>query len=110
MLVTGVQLANKFSQLELNILVHKNNVEEVNVHKLVGVYINKELSFTEHVNVMCKKLGQRIGVLKKIKWHLPLEERKLYHNVLIKPVMMYGCTIWSSCSRENVKRVCKLQK
>ena len=58
---------------------------------------------------MCKKLGQRIRVLKKIK-HLPLEERKLYYNALINPVMMYGCTIWSSCSRENVERVYKLQK
>ena len=110
MLVTGVRLANKFSQPELNILVHKNKVEEVNVHKLLGVYIDKELNFTEHVNVMCKKLAQRIGVLKKIKRHLPLEERKLYYNALIKPVMMYGCTIWSSCSNENVERVYKLQK
>ena len=89
MIVTGVRLANKFSQPELNILVHKNKVEEVNVHKLLGVYIDKELNFTEHVNVMCKKLAQRIGVLKKIKRHLPLEERKLYYNALIKPVMMY---------------------
>ena len=97
MLVTGIRLANKISQPELNIPVHNIKVEEVNIHKLLGVYIDKELNFTEHVNVMCKKLGQRIGIFKKIKRHFPLEERKLYYNALIKPVMMYGCTIWSSC-------------
>ena len=29
---------------------------------------------------------------------------------MIKPVMMYGCTIWGSCSCENAERVYKLQK
>ena len=71
----------------------------------------KSLSISEMIK-LGKKIeeSQRIGLLKKIKRHLPLEERKLYYNALIKPVMMYGCTIWSSCSRENVERVYKLQK
>lgn len=110
MLVTGKRLASKFINSELKIQINGDNVEEVSTQKLLGLYIDKELNFTEHVDEICKKLGQRIGVLNKIKRHLPLKERKLYYNAMIKPIMIYGSTIWSICSSENFERVFKLQK
>ena len=110
MLVTGKRLASKFTNVKFNIQVNGDKVEEICVQKLFGLHIDKELNFTEHVDVICKKMGQRIGVWNKIKRHLPLNERKLYYNAMIKPIMMYGCTVWSSCSSENLERVYKLQK
>ena len=68
------------------------------------------LSFTEHIDDICKKVSQRIAVLKKIKRSLPLAERKLYFNALIKPIMLYGSCAWCTASEENVNRVSKLQK
>ena len=58
----------------------------------------------------CKKLGQGIGVINKMKRHLPIKERKLYYNAIIKQVMMYGNTIWSPSSFGKLERVYKLQK
>ena len=50
------------------------------------------------------------------KWHLerlsnlPLAERKLFFNALIKPILLYGSWAWTTATEENVKRVFKLQK
>ena len=55
------------------------------------------------------------------KWHkgllylerlsnLPLAERKLFFNALIKPILLYGSCAWTTATEENVKRVFKLQK
>ena len=71
--------------------------------------MDHKLSFHEHVDKLCGKLSKRIGLLRKIRTYLPLEERKLYYNALIKPVMMYGSLIWSSCAKDLL-RVFKLQK
>ena len=49
-------------------------------------------------------------MLKKIKRNLPLAERKLYLNALIKPMMLYGSCAWCTASKENVNHVSKLQK
>ena len=68
------------------------------------------MSFTEHIDDICKKMSQRIAVLKKIKRNLPLAERKLYFNALIKPIMLYGSCAWCTASEENVNRASKLQK
>ena len=105
MLVTGKRSASKLTNVKLNIQINGDKVEEVCLQKLLGLHIDKELNFTEHVDVICKKMGQRIGVLNEIKHHLLLNERKLYYNAMIKPIMMYGCTVWSSCSSENLERV-----
>ena len=56
------------------------------------------------------KLSQRIAVLRKIRRFIPIEQRILYYNAMIKQVMMYGSSIWSNCSADNLTRVLKLQR
>jgi len=51
-----------------------------------------------------------MAVLKKINCNLPLAERKLYFNALIKPIMLYGSCAWCTASEENINCVSKLQK
>ena len=40
----------------------------------------------------------------------PINERKLFYNALIKPIMLYGSCVWSSTSCENINCIYKLQK
>ena len=69
-----------------------------------------ELSFTSLVEKLCKKLSQRIGVLKKIRSCLPTKQRLLYYNTVIRSVLHYVSSIWTSCDKENLSCVFKLQK
>ena len=59
---------------------------------------------------LTKKLGQQLGVIRKMKRFLSLDQRKLYYNTMFKQVMMYGATAWANCSVENLKKVLQLQK
>ena len=72
--------------------------------------IDEEMSFNEHVDKLSTKLAQKIRVLRKIRRCLPIRERKLYYNAMINPNLMYGGTIWSSCSSEKLKKIFRLQK
>ena len=56
------------------------------------------------------KLSQRIAILRKIRRFIPIEQRILYYNAMIKQVMLYGSSIWSNCSVGNLTRILKLQK
>ena len=98
LLVTGKRLEKKIPETRLSIL------------HLLGVTLDSHLNFTEHIDDFCKKVAQRIAVLKKIKRTLPLVQRKLFCNALIKPIMLYGSCAWTTATEENVKRVFKLQK
>ena len=85
-------------------------LELVTSAKLLGLEIDSELSFTSHVEKICKKLSQRIGVLKKIRSCLPTKQRLLYYNTMIRSVLHYVSSIWTSCDKENLNRIFKLQK
>ena len=81
--------------------------------KLLGLEIDSELSFTYHVEKLCKKLSRLdwIGVLnEKIRSCLPTKQRLLYYNTMIRSVLHYVSLIWTSCDKENLSRVFKLQK
>ena len=83
LLVTGKRLKSELLRKDIKVSINSSDIEKVSCHKLLGVKLDKHLNFNEHVDDLCKKLFQRIGVIRKIKCNLPLEQRKLYYNALI---------------------------
>ena len=57
------------SSTSLTVHVDLVQLEQVQFHKLLGVIIDTQLNFNEHIDNLCKKLTQRIAVLKKIRRH-----------------------------------------
>ena len=92
----------KFSDHEL--------VSNVSSATLLGLDIDSHLSFSQHVDKICKKLSQHIALLRKIKVYLPLRQRLLYYNSIINPIITYASAIWSCVDNESSNRVLKLQK
>jgi len=111
MLVTGKRLGKKkLEQSTLQLHVNSTELEQVSSHKLLGVTIDSQLTFDQHVENLCTKLSQRISMLRKIRRSLPRDQRKLYYNAMIKQTMLYASTVWTSYSAESLQRVFKLQK
>ena len=90
LLVTGKRLEKKVPDKALKIACNGSEIEQVTSQKLLGVTLDSHLNFTEHIDELCKKVAQRIAVLKKIKRNFPLAERKPFFHALIKPVMLCG--------------------
>ena len=65
MLVAGKRRHKKISSTSLTVHVNSVELEQVQSHELLGVIIDTQLNFNEHIDNLCKKLTQRIAVLKK---------------------------------------------
>ena len=87
-------LERHMSSTSLSVHVNSVELEQVQSHKLLGVIIDTQLNFNEHIDNLWKKLTQCIAVLKKIRHHLPLDQRILYYKAMIKQTMMYGSSVW----------------
>ena len=98
MLITGKRLPSKINE-GMTLTIKGTELE-----------IDSELSFTSYVEKLCKNLSQRIGVLKKIRSCLPTKQRLLYYNSMIRSVLHNVGSIWTTCDKENLSRVLKLQK
>ena len=86
MFITGTRLRTKIggtSVNEMRIFTSKGEeLDNTTSHKLLGVYVDQDLSFDEHIEQLCEKLAKRIGLLRSIRQYLPLNERTLFlqHN------------------------------
>ena len=72
----------------------------------LAAIINTNVLFLKHSVIH----SSRIAVLRKIRVFLPLSQCLLYYNAIIRPVLSYVSVIWSSCDKELLYRVLKLQK
>ena len=114
MFVTGSRLRTKIggtSVNEMRIFTSKGEeLDNTASHKLLGVYVDQDLSFSKHDEQLCKKLTKRIGLLRSMRQYLPLNERIVFYHTTIKPVFLYGGAVWSSSSKCNIRRIFRLQK
>ena len=58
MLICGKRLGKKLSDQQLQ--VNHTELEQVHTHTLLGVKIDDDLSFNEHIEDLCKTLSQRM--------------------------------------------------
>ena len=110
MLVTGKRLRNLVASTSIDVSLNGSNIEHDTDFKLLGITLDQDLSFNHQIEELYKKLAKRIGLLHHISPYLKRNQCDIYYSTIIKPVMLYGGTIWTSCSKENLLKVLHLQK
>ena len=86
-------------------------LETVRSAKLLGVQIDECLTWSAHIDSLCKKLSQKIGILRRLQAFMSPAALLKVFNCIIFPHFNYCCTVW--CSAKNkvfIDRLFKLQK
>ena len=110
MLVTTWQKRNSLDENDrtLELYLQGNLLENTMNEKLLGVQINNNLSWDEHIHYTEKIINRKLALLNKIKSYLPLAARKLFYNTHILPHMDYASIVWGRSS--FISRLLLLQK
>ena len=112
MLAVAKRLRKRFdgetSSLQLSL--NDKEIEIVRSHKLLGLKIDQDLTYDEHIDELCKKLSKKIGLSRHISPYLKQKYRLVYYQAVVKPVMLYVCSVCSSCSNKSLERVFRMQK
>ena len=85
-------------------------IRETTDIKFLGVYLDRSLTFKNHVKYISSKLAKSIGILNKLKYYLPLIVMKTLYRTFIQPYLLYGLQSWYSTYSNNTKSVVMLQK
>ena len=75
--------------------IGNEKIVEVATHKVLGVTIDNNLSWTNHVNELTKRDSQKLHQLAKIKHFLNAHARKLFFHAHIQPIIDYASTLWT---------------
>ena len=88
------------------IAINNIEIEQVDSLNFLGITIDKQLNWKQHVNAICSKISRSIGILNKLKHYLPLHIKINMYHTMISSHMNYGILAWGN----NISRLEKLQK
>ena len=85
-------------------------LNETKSQKYLGLVIDSQLSFQDHIDYVKSKVAKRIGALYRSKSLLPLKYRKMFVNALMLPQFDYLDIIWCRAGKTKLNAIDVLYK
>ena len=86
-------------------------VGETNEHeciKFLGIYLDKHLTFKQHINFLCSSISKCIFAINRVKHILPLKALKSLYFALIQSRLQYCIAAWGNSN--HVHKLLLIQK
>jgi hypothetical protein len=97
---------NKFTMNETktqNVTFTLNNVDSNNIEekciKLLGLKIDHNLTWTNHIDEVCTRLSRVIYLLKVLRFHVPPVYIVNVYHALFHSILSYGLILWGNSSK-----------
>ena len=87
------------------IKIGNETVSNSKYEKLLGVKVDHELNFNEHVSSLCKKASQKLNALSRIASCMTFDQRRLILNSFITSHFSYCPIVWMFHSRKLNERI-----
>ena len=96
--------SNKFYTLNNHIL------ENVPSNPYLGLQIQEDLKWKEHITNVTKKANSTLGFLRRNLQHCPKDCRKIAYTALVRSIMEYGSVIWDPYSKTEIDKLESIQR
>ncbi|XP_049883069.1 uncharacterized protein LOC126378732 [Pectinophora gossypiella] len=73
-------------------------IEMSNDIKILGLHIDRKLTFNKHVSEVCKKaivIYKQLSRAAKVDWGLHPEIIRIIYNATIEPIILYAASVWA---------------
>ena len=78
--------------------------------KFLGVITEEHLTWTFHNNLVKNKAAKMIGIIKRLKFTLPLSALRMLYNAFVLPCLNYGIILWGGGYKTPLQPIHLLQK
>ena len=92
------------------ISIRDNIIPRVSSTKFLGLIIDDQLKWLEHIQYIKNKVSKSVGILCKVQHYL---DRQTLHNLyytFVYPYLIYGVEIWGNACNAYIDPLIKLQK
>ena len=89
----------------LNVTFDDCTICQVSTFKLLGVVIDHNLKWNDHIDHIMKSVGRNLHLLRRMSWFLPRNARLAFYFAYIAPHFNYCSLVWDSCCSRLLKRL-----
>ena len=90
--------------------IHDSIIASSSSEKLLGVLIDSELNFYDHITRLCSKANQKLSALARVSKYMTLQKRRLLMSSYITSHFNYCPLFWMIHSRKLSKKINKVQE
>jgi len=94
---------------QLSLTLNDNPIEPVTSSPYLGVTIDQNLTFNEHIDGVVSRASRALGALRRASRFIPQATRATVYNTLVLPHLDYCSTVWGSAGVTKVQRLQKIQ-
>ena len=110
MLITTPQRRVNLNNYNFYLTYTNEALSVVTCEKILGVFIDNNLTWTNHTDAVAKKIVSNLWLLSRIKTYLTIHQRVQFYKSYVQPHIDYCNTIWGGTSQRNLDRIYRLQK
>ena len=102
--------AQKHLTNNISLHISDKQIEQTNSMKYLGVLIDSQLNWKDHILNISKKISKSIGIICKLRHFVDTQILIQLYHAIIHPFLTYGCMVLGSTCATNVKPLEILQK
>jgi hypothetical protein len=91
-------------------VINNKNLKEVESHNDLGVIVNQNLSWSDHVCFITKRANRSSYLMFKVFRRLDFETFKKLYKVYIRPLLEYANLIWSPHLQRDIDTLERIQR
>ena len=105
LLFTNTKHKHKF-----NININGNTLEQIKETNYLGVWIDDQLNWKKHLEMVHKKISKASYIITKIRHYVDLSTLKILYYSLVFPHINYCITVWGGIYKSSILPIINLQK
>jgi len=82
-------------------------IDRVATAKFLGITLDEGLTFTPHVEHVCKRVSSATGMLNRVSFLIPVNVRLKIYYAMIYSRVSYGVITWGRCNLTSIARLSK---
>ena len=105
-----MRVTNKIKVINANYNIHDHILEKVDTAKYLGINIDKNLTWNQHIADISRKANGVKAFLQRNMNQCPEETKKACYEHLVRPLLEYGNTIWDPWTKQNSDKIEAVQR
>ena len=86
------------------------NLTVVNCEKDLGIYVQDNLKFDQHISITVNRANRLVGLIKRAFSYLDEETLLVLYKTLIRPILDYGNLIWFPTLKKDIRAIENVQR
>lgn len=103
-----IQFSKRNKPIEQILNTHNSTIREIAVVKFLGLHIDNQLTWKDHIRKLENKLSSICYMLRALKLILDLKTLKMVYYAYFHSVMLYGVEFWGNAT--NSIKIFRMQK